>query len=27
VVIQWYGTEFANSYVADDFQRILQNFD
>ena len=27
VVIQWYGTELANSYVADDFQRILQNFD
>jgi hypothetical protein len=27
VVIQWYGSEIANAYVADDFKRILQNFD
>lgn len=27
IVIQWYGTEIANTYVADDYQRILQNFD
>lgn len=27
VVIQWYGSEIANAYIADDFKRILQNFD
>ena len=27
VVIQWYGSEIANAYLADDFKRILQNFD
>ena len=27
VVIQWYGSELANSYVADDFKQILRNFD
>jgi hypothetical protein len=27
VVIQWYGSEIANAYLADDFTRILQNFD
>jgi hypothetical protein len=27
MVIQWYGSEIANAYVADDFKRILQNFD
>jgi hypothetical protein len=27
VVIQWYGSEIANAYLADDFKRILQHFD
>ena len=27
MVIQWYGSEIANAYVADDFKQILQNFD